>query len=52
MIAKSQIQSKIEEILKYVEGNPGTVDDQSKIVVSLNGHIDRLDLKIADLQIC
>ena len=49
MMAKTQIQKKIEDILKHVQENPSEVEIQSQIVVSLKGHVDRLDLKIADL---
>ena len=49
MIAKSAIQIKIDDILKQVQDSPSDIAQQTKILVSLNSHIDRLDSKIADL---
>ena len=40
----TQIQKKIEDILKHVQENPSEVEIQTQIVVSLKGHVDRLDL--------
>ena len=49
MKAKAQIAAKISEILKQLEENPSEIYDKSRILVTLEENIDRLETKIADL---
>ena len=47
--AKSQIVNKIDQIMRQLESDPSDIEEESKIMVSLQENVDRLESRIADI---